>query len=59
VQKALGLLAFDPVSKMPPNFHTVRDTMTNVDPAVLDRSEQFAWAILKALDAEAGRGAAK
>jgi len=51
-QKALGLLAFDPVSKMPPNFHTVRDTMTNVDPAVLDRSEQFAWAILKALDAE-------
>lgn len=52
-QKALGLLDFDPVTKMPPNFHTVRDNLSNVDPAVLDRSEQFAWALLQALDAEA------
>jgi hypothetical protein len=50
-QKALGLLDFDPRTKMPPNFHTVRDDMNNVDPAVLDRSEQFAWAIMKAIDA--------
>ncbi len=53
-QKALGLLNFDPVTKMPPNFHTVRDNMSNIDPAVLDRSEQFAWALLQALDEEAG-----
>ena len=52
-QKGLGLLDFDPVTKMPPNFHTVRDNLANVDPAVLDRSEQFAWALLQALDAEA------
>lgn len=51
-QKALGLLNFDPQTKMPPNFHTVRDNMSNVDSAVLDRSEQFAWALLQALDAE-------
>ncbi|MCC7361944.1 MAG: M28 family peptidase [Anaerolineales bacterium] len=53
-QKALGLLNFDPVTKMPPHFHTARDNLSNIDPAVLDRSEQFAWALLQALDAEAG-----
>jgi hypothetical protein len=37
---------------MPPNFHTARDDMSNIDPAVLERSEQFAWAILKKIDAE-------
>ncbi len=57
-QKALGLLNFDPQTKMPPNFHTARDNMANVDPAVLDRSEQFAWAILKAQDAETDAPAA-
>jgi hypothetical protein len=50
-QKALGLLDFDPQTKMPPNFHTTRDDMSNLDPAVLDRSEQFAWALLQAIDA--------
>ena len=49
-QQALGLLDFDPLTKMPPNFHTSRDDMSNVDPAVLERSEQFAWAILQAID---------
>jgi hypothetical protein len=49
-QQALGLLNFDPVTKMPPNFHTTRDDMSNVDPAVLERSEQFAWAILEEID---------
>jgi hypothetical protein len=50
-QKALGLLDFDPRTKMPPNFHTARDDMGNIDSAVLERSEQFAWAILKKIDA--------
>jgi len=49
-QKALGLLNFDPRTKMPPNFHTARDTMSNIDPLLLARSEQFAWAILQKLD---------
>lgn len=51
-QKALGLLNFDPATGMPPNFHTARDDLRNIDPAVLDRSEQFAWALLKAMDGE-------
>jgi hypothetical protein len=48
--KALGLLNFDPTTGMPPNFHTHRDDMSNIDPAVLDRSEQFLWALLQELD---------
>ncbi|MBI5293518.1 MAG: M28 family peptidase [Chloroflexi bacterium] len=50
-QRVLGLLNFDPKSGMPPNFHTVRDDFSNVDPDVLDRSERFAWEILQKLDA--------
>ena len=50
-QKALGLLNFDPRTRMPPNFHTVRDTLDNVDPGVLARSEQFLWALLQKIDA--------
>lgn len=50
-QKALGLLNFDPRTRMPPNFHTARDNMANIDPDVLDRSEQFAWALLQQIDA--------
>jgi hypothetical protein len=53
-QKALGLLNFDPKTGMPPNFHTVRDDMGNIDPAVLDRSEQFAWAMMRAIDGSEG-----
>ncbi len=49
-QMALGLLNFDPRTKTPPHFHTARDDMSNIDPAVLERSEQFAWALLMALD---------
>ncbi|MEK7311588.1 MAG: M28 family peptidase, partial [Chloroflexota bacterium] len=45
-QRALGLLNFDPKTKMPPNFHTVRDDFSNVDPALLDKSERFVWAIM-------------
>ncbi len=50
-QKALGLLDFDPRTKMPPHFHTKRDNMDNIDPDVLERSERFAWAILQKIDA--------
>ncbi len=52
-QRALGLQNFDPRTKMPPNFHTAHDDMSNIDSAVLERSEQFAWAILKKMDADA------
>ena len=51
-QFALGLLNFDPLTKMPPNFHTARDDMRNIDSAVLERSEQFAWALLQKIDSE-------
>lgn len=49
-QKALGLLNFDPKTKMPPRFHTAADDFQNVDPQVLDKSEKFAWAILQHID---------
>jgi hypothetical protein len=49
-QRALGLLNFDPKTKMPPNFHTVRDDFSNVDPALLDKSERFVWAIMQKID---------
>ncbi|MEK7277499.1 MAG: hypothetical protein AAB427_09135, partial [Chloroflexota bacterium] len=51
-QRALGLLNFDPKTKMPPNFHTARDDFNNVDPEVLDRSERFAWAIMQKIDGQ-------
>ena len=51
-QKALGLLNFDPQTKMPPNFHTARDTLANIDPALLARSEAFLWALLQQIDAD-------
>ena len=50
--KALGLLDFDPKTGTPPNFHTRRDNMSNIDAAVLERTEQFVWAILKEIDGE-------
>ena len=50
-QKALGLLNFDPRTKMPPRFHTAQDTVANLDPALLARSEQFLWALLQQMDA--------
>jgi hypothetical protein len=50
-QKALGLLNFDPVTGLPPHFHTARDTMANIDPNVLAKSEAFAWALLQKIDA--------
>jgi hypothetical protein len=50
--KALGLLDFDPKTGTPPNFHTRRDNMSNIDAGVLERSEQFVWAILQAIDGE-------
>jgi Zn-dependent M28 family amino/carboxypeptidase len=48
--KAIGLLNFDPRTKMPPLFHTLKDDFDNVDPALLEKSEQFAWALLKKID---------
>ncbi len=51
-QRALGLLNFDPKTKMPPNFHTARDDFNNVDPEVLGKSERFAWAIMQKIDGQ-------
>jgi hypothetical protein len=36
-----------------PNWHRPTDTVENVDPDVLDRTERFVWALLQHLDAEA------
>ncbi len=49
-QKAFGLLNFNPRTKMPPRFHTLKDDFANVDPALLDQSEQFAWALIQKID---------
>jgi hypothetical protein len=49
-QKVLGLLSFDPKTKMPPLFHTVRDDFNNVDPDILDKSERLAWGIMQKID---------
>ncbi|MBM4424312.1 MAG: M28 family peptidase [Chloroflexi bacterium] len=49
-QRTLGLLNFDPKTKMPPHFHTAHDDFDNVDPALLDQSERFAWAIMQKID---------
>lgn len=49
-QKALGLLNFDPQTKMPPLFHTAKDDFDNVDPALLAKSERFVWALMQKID---------
>ena len=49
-QKAIGLLNFDPKTRMPPLFHTLKDDFDNVDPALLEQSEQFAWALMQKID---------
>ncbi len=51
-QKTLGLLNFDPKTKMPPLFHTLKDHFSNVDPEVLDKSERFVWGIMRKIDAQ-------
>jgi hypothetical protein len=50
-QKAIALANFDPRTRTPPNFHTVRDDMSNIDPALLERSLKYAWAFLQKFDA--------
>lgn len=50
-QKAIAVASFHPQTKMPPNFHTARDDMGNVDPALLERSLKFAWAMIQKFDA--------
>lgn len=52
-ESAIGLLNFDPQTKTPPRFHTAADDFSNVDPAVLDKSERFAWAIMRKIDQQA------
>lgn len=37
-----------------PHWHRPTDTVANIDPEVLDRTEAFAWALLEALDRQAG-----
>jgi len=49
-QKVIGLLNFDPKTKLPPLFHTLRDDFGNVDPVVLDKSERFVWEIMQKID---------
>jgi hypothetical protein len=49
-QKVIGILNFNPTTKMPPLFHTLKDDMENIDPALLDQSEQFTWALLQKID---------
>jgi uncharacterized metal-binding protein len=46
---ALSALAAD---GLPPNWRSQTDTTANVDPVTLERAAEFAWQLLRALDAE-------
>jgi hypothetical protein len=47
--RSLSLVNFRPDGVLP-NWHRPTDTVENVDPDVLDRTERFVWALLRHLD---------
>ncbi len=49
--RSLALINFTPEGVLP-NWHRPTDTVANVDPDVLDRTEQFIWGLLQRLDAD-------
>ncbi len=48
--RSLALINFTPQGVLP-NWHRPTDTVANIDPDVLDRTEQFVWDLLQLLDA--------
>ncbi len=47
--RSLAIIDFTPEGALP-NWHRPSDTFENIDPQVLDRTEQFVWALLKEID---------
>ncbi len=47
--RSLSIINFTPEGALP-NWHRPSDTFENVDPRVLDRTEQFVWALLQEID---------
>jgi hypothetical protein len=52
--RSLALINFTPQGVLP-NWHRPTDTVANIDPDVLDRTEQFVWELLRRFDARAPR----
>jgi len=50
--RSLAILDFTPQGVLP-NWHRPSDTFANIDPQVLDRTEEFAWGLLQAIDRRA------
>jgi hypothetical protein len=55
--RSLSIVNFRPDGVLP-NWHQPTDTVENVDPDVLDRTERFVWALLRRLDGGGGRSIA-
>ncbi len=49
--RSLALINFTPQGVLP-DWHRPTDTFDRVDPGVLDRTEEFAWALLEHLDGQ-------
>ncbi|MGC8856758.1 MAG: hypothetical protein ACP5QU_08170 [Anaerolineae bacterium] len=46
---ALCLMGYNEQGYLP-NWHRLRDTMENIEPAMLERTARFAWELLKTID---------
>jgi hypothetical protein len=47
--RSLAIINFTPEGVLP-NWHRQSDTVANIDPQVLDRTEEFVWALLQEID---------
>jgi Zn-dependent M28 family amino/carboxypeptidase len=50
--RSLAIIDFTPQGVLP-HWHRPTDTFANIDPQVLDRTEEFAWGLLQAIDRRA------
>ncbi|GIV85191.1 MAG: aminopeptidase [Candidatus Roseilinea sp.] len=51
--RPLGLIGLTPEGDLP-NWHTLSDVIDNLDEGTLERTTEFAWRLLQAIDAEDG-----
>ncbi len=47
--RSLAIVDFTPQGVLP-NWHRPTDTFANIDPQVLERTEEFTWELLKGID---------
>jgi hypothetical protein len=53
-----AITCLEPGALLPANAHTTADLPEAIDPAALDRAEQFAHEVIRALDRDVGRASA-